>query len=120
MKKILRKLLLIVGLALATTAPLVQVACQHPPSERVNQFKTLAIVGQTAKSSIDAAAILLRDQKITVAQFDKVAKFYDKSFQPTFTLAVATANSDLSTPASAEVLGLAAQLATLIAQLTSN
>lgn len=94
--------------------------CKTSPTERTQTVTTLKIVGTSAKASIDAAASLLRDGKITVTQWQKVSSFYDTKFQPAFNLAVATAHSDLSTSASPDLIALASQLAGLVAQFTAK
>ncbi len=90
------------------------------PSARVVEAKTLASVGATAKAGIDTAAQLLAKGQITVAQYQKVAAFYDNQWQPAFKLAVAATHSDLSSLASPDLASLAVQFATLVAQLTSK
>ena len=111
------KIILIVAL---TFSPLVQTGCQNPPSERVVAVQTLAAIGMTAKASLDEAARLLARGEITVDQWSKVARFYDQTFAPAYTLAVASVKADLSSIASPDLVGLAAQLATLVAQLTAK
>lgn len=113
----MKRFLLILLLAVAT--PLASTSCSTAPSSRVTEVKTLKIVGATAKTAMDAATQLLKDDKITVAQWTKVASFYDGKFQPAFTLAVAAVGSDL-TAASPDILSLATQFASLVAELTAH
>jgi hypothetical protein len=94
--------------------------CKTSPTERTQTVTTLKIVGTSAKASIDAAASLLRDGKISVSQWQSISSVYDTKFQPAFNLAAATAHSDLSSAASPDLIALASQLATLIAQFTTK
>jgi hypothetical protein len=100
--------------------PFLQAGCSTAPSQRVQTVQTLKIVGQSAKTSVDAAAQLLKQGSITVEQWNKVAALYDTNFQPAYGLAVTAAHSDLSTVASPDLVGIAAELATLVAQLTAK
>jgi hypothetical protein len=94
--------------------------CATAPAARTEAATTLRIVGLTAKAGIDSAALLFRDGKITSAQWAAIAGFYDLKFQPAFELAVATARADLASPASPELIALAAQFAALVAELTAK
>ena len=94
--------------------------CNTPPSQRQAAATTLRIVGLTAKAGIDSAALLLRDGKLTPAQWSKVAGFYDLKFQPTYQVAVATARADLNSPADPALLALAAEFSALLAELTKK
>ncbi len=114
MKKFLT--LLLVGV-LAVSAPAFLTSCSTAPAGRVEAFKTLSVVGSTAKSGMDAATQLLKQGSITVAQWQQVATFYDTKFQPAFALAVSAANSDLSSPASTDITNLAIQFVALVAAL---
>lgn len=107
----MRKLLALLVLAVALPA---LPSCSTPPAERVAQVQTLKAVGITAKAAIDTAAILLRNGKITVPQFQAVAHVYDDQFQPAFAIAIKAVQSDLS-PASPELTQLASDLAALVA-----
>ena len=91
-----------------------------PVATRAAAASTLQTIGLSAKGAIDSAAILLREGKITRAQWEQVASFYDSRFQPAFALAIAAAQSDLSSPATPDVLSLAAQLTTLLASFTTQ
>jgi hypothetical protein len=110
---------LLLALLLAVT-PIAFTGCQQTAATQTATYKTLATVGQTAQAGIDTAAQLLKAGKITVAQYQGVAAFYDTKFQPVFRLAVVAAQSDLSSVASPDVLELAAQLALLVANLTAK
>jgi hypothetical protein len=111
---------LLLLLILAVSVPLAQTGCSTAPSSRVSEVQTLKIVGATAKTGMNAATQLLKDGKITVAQWQKVATFYDTKFQLTFALAVAAAQSDLSSVASPDLLALAAQFASLVTELSTH
>lgn len=113
MKKLLLCLCLVVAI------PAILTGCSTAPSQRVATVQTLGAIGIAAKSSLDEAARLLAQKKITVAQWSRIAAFYDTAWQPAYRLAVQTVRSDLSSVASPDLLGLAAQFASLVAQLTS-
>lgn len=108
----MKKLLLLVGLALAV--PVFQTACTTAPSARVVQVQTLKAVGESAEASVTLSAQLYRDGHITAAQARQVLDFYNLKFQPSFRVAVAAVNSDLSSIASPDVISLAQQLAALV------
>lgn len=114
----MKKLILVLALTLAL--PLAPVGCTQAPSQRSATVMTLKIVGTTAKTAMDAATDLLKRGTITVPQWQKVALFYDTRWQPAFKLAVTTAQSDLSSVASPDLIALAAELTNLVAQLTSK
>lgn len=116
----MKKLVLLLALAFATPLALVQTGCSTVPSARTTEVTTLKIVGDTAKTGMDAATQLLKQGQITVVQWQKVATFYDTQFQPVFALAVATAQSDLTSVASPDLIALGGQLATLVAQLSTK
>lgn len=100
--------------------PVLHTGCATPPDQRVQTVTTLKIVGQSAKTSMDAATQLLKQGSISVAQWSKVADVYDKNWQPTYALAVVTAHSNINSPADPELVGIAAQLAALVAEFTSK
>ncbi len=116
----MKKLFLIVALAFAVPVAVTTSGCASISSTKPAQVTTLKIIGTTAKTSVDAAAVLLREGKITVAQWQRIADVFDHKFQPAFNLAVAAVNSDLSSPASQDILTLAAQLAAVIAEVTAQ
>lgn len=99
---------------LAFAMPVGFTACSTPPAQRVVAVQSLLIVGHSAESAVQLSAQLYRDGKITPAQARAVIDFYDIKFQPAYRLAVATVQSDLSAPASPQVLDLATQLLTLV------
>ena len=92
--------------------------CSTPPSQRQTAATTLKVVGLTAKATVDSAALLLRDGKLSPEQWSRLAAFYDLKFQPAYQLAVATARADLNSAADPQLLALAAQLAALAAEAT--
>lgn len=117
----MKKLLYIIALASALIAvPVIQTGCGSNPSSRVNQVKTLKILGQTAKTGMDGATDLLKKGRITVKQWQDVADFYDFKWQPAYALAVSANRSDLSSIGSPELIALAGQLAILVEQLTTK
>lgn len=97
-------------LVLLFAAPLAPIGCSTPPSARVVQVQTLKTVGATVKASMQVAAQLLKDGKITWAQWEKLANFHDTKFQPAYLLAVSTVSADLSSAASPDLLALFGQL----------
>ncbi len=111
---------LILCLAIAVFIGFGSTSCATAPSDRVQVVQTLAAVGITAKSSVDQAARMLARGEITVVQFRKIGDFYDRTFQPAYTIAVNAVRSDLSSIAAPELIGLSAQLAALVAQLTTK
>jgi hypothetical protein len=96
-------------------------ACVSPTSStpsaatQAAEYKTLATVGAAGKAAVDTAAQLLRANKITVAQFSKVAAIYDNKFQPAFNLALTVAQTNLTQPAPADLLAILNQLTALVA-----
>lgn len=100
--------------------PILESGCGTPPDQRVRTVQTLKIVGQSAKTSMDAATQLLKQGTITVPQWQRVADVYDKQFQPIYSAAIATAHANLDSPADPQLLGIAAQLAALVAELTTH
>lgn len=100
-------------------APVAYQGCSTAPSARVVEATTLGVVGQTAKAAIDTASQLLKDGKITVAQYQTVASFYDTKFQPAYNVALTAVQSNLSSIASPDLVTLAAQVGALVAQLTN-
>lgn len=114
----MKKLALVFALALL--APVIIPGCATPPSSRVVAVQTLKALGSTAKAGMDATTQLLKTGQITVAQWQKVATFYDARWQPAFGFAVAAARSDLSAIASPDLAALATEFAALVTQLTTH
>lgn len=101
--------LLFLPAALATTG------CHTAPTARVQQVTTLKVIGATVDTAMTTAAHLLKDDRITWAQWQRIAAFHDEQFQPAFNLAVAAVQADLDSVASPDVVALAGQLSALIA-----
>lgn len=108
---------LLLVLCLVGTLPWMGTGCQTTPSERVVQVQTLLAVGQSAEGTVGLSAQLYRDGKITAVQARSVLDFYNNKFQPAYRLAVATAQSNLATLASPDMMNLASQLSALVMQL---
>jgi hypothetical protein len=114
----MKKFLLLVCLAVASLT--VFPGCPTVPAARVVEYQTLKTIGLSAKATVDGAALLLKQGAITVPQWQGIAACYDTKFQPAYALAVAAAQSDLSTAASPDLIVLAGQLASLIASYTHH
>ena len=110
--KSLKLLFLVVGLAFS---PVLFSSCGTPPSQRVVTVQTLKAVGETAEAAVKVSAGLYASHQISDVQARAVIALYDQRFQPAFRVAVATANADLSSIASPELLNIAAQLSQLVA-----
>ena len=104
---------------LLTVLPVAFVGCQNTTTTQTTKYKTLAATGLAAQGAVDTAAQLLKSGKITVAQWERVAFFYDAKFQPAFNFARGAAQSDLSTLASPDVTALLVQLTALVAELST-
>ncbi len=117
MKHLIGKSLILI-FALALTVPM-QTGCSQAPSARVQAVQTLGVLGSTAKAGIDGAALLLKNGKITVKQWQDVAAFYDQRWQPAYNLAVLVAKSDLSSVASQDLQKLANEFMDLISKLSA-
>lgn len=113
----MKTLLLILALCIT---PLATTSCNTAPNARVVQVQTLGVLGSTAKAGIDGAALLLKNGKITVAQWQNASAFYDNRWQPAFRLAFLAAKSDLSSVASPDLQALANEFMSLIAQLSTK
>lgn len=94
--------------------PIAAVGCKSAPSERVSEVRTLKGVGAAVSAGMRVSAQLLKDGKITRSQWDMIAKLHDTKIQPTFNLAVAAVQADLSRHASAELMALVGQFLALI------
>lgn len=81
---------------------------------QAQQAQTLEAVGLGAKATVDTAAILLKNGKISVIQFENIAYFYDQRFQPAFRAALILVENNQQAPASLRVVQLAAELASLL------
>jgi hypothetical protein len=96
---------------LAFPLPFVTTGCF---STQVQQAKTLETVGVTAKLTLDSAAILLRDGKISVETFQRIANIYDNKFQPLFRLALARVEGNISAPSPLELVSIASELSSIL------
>jgi hypothetical protein len=81
---------------------------------QVQQAQTLEAVGVAAKLTIDTAAILLAENKISVQKFQDIARFYDNKFQPAFRIALAHVEGNTKNPAPLQLVSLAAELSNLL------
>lgn len=99
---------------LAPVTCLLPVGCQTAPSERVQEVKTLKAVGLAVDGTMRLAAQLYHDGKISADVWRQVALVHDAQFQPAFNLAVKAVQSDLSSVASPDLVGLASQLAAIL------
>jgi polyhydroxyalkanoate synthesis regulator phasin len=105
---------------LLACAPAFTTSCTTAPSSRVVAVQTLKSVGQTAETSVAISAQLYKDGRITAGQARQVMDVYDKQFQPAFRIAVITANSNLESIASPDLMNIATQLAAMVANLQSR
>lgn len=110
----MKSLLLILALL---TAPLAFTACSTAPTERVSQVRTLQAIGETASTSMQVAAKLRVQGRISAEQWTRIADFHDTRYLPAYRLAVATVSADLSSVASPDLINLVTQLAALVAEL---
>lgn len=92
-------------------SPFVLTSCG---TTQVQQAKTLEAVGMAAKLTIDTAAILLGEGKISVQKFQAVAHFYDTKFQPAFRIALAHVEGNTKNPAPLQLVALAGELSNLL------
>ncbi len=115
----MRKLLVILCLFTAPL-PALFTSCATAPSARIVEVQTLKSVGEAAETTMTLSAKLYAAGTITPAQARIVFDFYNQKFQPAFRLAAAAAHSDLSTLASPDVLALAAQMSSLVAQFQNH
>lgn len=111
---------IIISVMLAAVLPSGFVGCSTAPTERVAQVRTLQAIGETAATSMQVAAKLRTKGLITAEQWNKVAAFHDSKFLPAYKLAIAAVSADLSTPASADLVGIVTQLAALVAELEKH
>jgi hypothetical protein len=118
MKTLRHLLVALCAFTLALTFTSATTGCSTAPSARVQAVQTLGVLGSSAKAGMDSATQLLAQGSITVAQWQKVADFYDHRWQPAYALAVTAARSDLGSIASPDVTNLAVQLLALVASLT--
>lgn len=86
---------LLFALALATALPMATTSCQSDNAQ-LYAVQTLLVTGQTAKATLDGAAIAVREGGITVQQWFVISAFYDTKFQPAYRLAVGAAHGDVT------------------------
>lgn len=103
-------------------SPLAHTGCQTTPSTQSTEARTLAALGATAKAGMDACTQLLKGGHITVAEYLKVAAYFDNRWQPAFTIAVNAAHgANLGEIlASPDLLALAAQFSALVNSYASR
>ena len=120
MKK--NRILSVASFALAAlfVSPAIFTGCGTPPGARVVQVQSLKAAGHTAESAVALSAQLFRDGKISAGQARDVLDFYNTRFQPVFRLAVQSANSNLDSVASPDLLSLASQLSSLVASFSNK
>lgn len=87
-------------------------SCQSAPTTRVQEVKTLKAVGLSVDATMRLAAQLYHDGKISADTWQRIAIVHQQ-FLPAFNLAVKAVQSDL-TPASPNLLSLAAQLSAIL------
>lgn len=112
----MKKLLLLVGLMIAV--PVFHSGCATTGRTQVVQAQTLKSVGQLAEAAVSTTALLYRDGKVTADQAREVNDFFDKTFQPSFRLALAAVKGDANAVASADVVALAGQLTAIVARIS--
>ena len=105
---------LIITLCLLLVVPVAFEGCKSAPSERVQEVKTLKIVGATIEAGMKTAAQMYKNGQITEAQWNRLADLHDNKVQPAFRLAVQTAQADLSSAASIDLLNVVTELSNLI------
>lgn len=107
----MKRLLLILALA---CSPALFTGCSSAPDQRIATYNTLKAVGETADGAVATAAHLYAIGAISADQARSVNTLYDTKFSPSFRLAVAAAQSDLSASAPADLIALSTQLASLL------
>lgn len=118
MKTQLRFLVLASCLALAVPVLTTQPGCTT--TQQQSTVPTLVAIGQLVDSTMTVAAGMYHNGQLTEAQWIKVSTFYDHDFQPAYALAKQAAQSNLSSPASPDVLSLATQFVALVASYQST
>lgn len=87
-------------------------AC-HTPSVQTQAAHSLKAVGYASKAAIDGAWELRKAGKLTEAQWQVVADFYDHKFQPAFRAAYHMARTDVNAPAPVHLVDLLTELQSL-------
>lgn len=119
-KQFPRLLVLLISLAFALPILTLPTACTTPPASRVVQVQTLKSVGETAEAAVTLSAQLYKSAVISPTQARQVLDLYDNKFQPAFRLAVSAAKANLDTLASPDLVSLAAQLTSTVAQFSKS
>ena len=107
------------ALSFAFAVPLVGPGCQTAPSERVAAVLSLKGVGAARDAAMKTAAQLLKDGRISLVQWRRIADLHDHRLQPAYRLAVAVVKADLSSAASPDVVALLNILLETIAEFTN-
>ncbi len=116
--KPIRLLVISIVLACAGTVSLTGLTgCKTAPTERVTQVRTLLAVGESASTTMQVAAKLRVQGKISERQWQDLAAFHDNRYLPAYKLAVAAVSADLSTIASPDIINLVSQLAGMLAEM---
>jgi len=106
---------LLLAFLLVAAVPTIPTGCSTAPTQRGQTVTTLKIVGASVDTSMKIAVQLYRDGKISPAVWNQVAAIHDQKFQPAYNLAVAAVQANLDSVASPDLVGLAAQLAQIVA-----
>lgn len=114
----MKKILLILCLSLAV--PAFFSGCQTAPNERVQAYTTLLAVGHTAEAAVLSSAKALNAGLITNEQAQRVRDLYDKTFQPAYRIAEEAAGSNLSLPASTDLVRIATEMTSLVADFIAQ
>lgn len=102
-------------LLLGLLAPIsLTTACHTSPNQRVNEVKTLKIVGASVDTTMKLAAKLYVDGKISQAQWATIADIHDHKFQPVFKAAVTAVQANLDSVADPALIQIAADLSALL------
>lgn len=78
------------------------------------QIQSLEAVGMAAKLTIDTAAVLLEEEKISLDKFQVIANFYDTRFQPAYREALKRVEGNKNNPAPLKLVSLASELSLLL------
>ncbi len=98
-------------LLFAVPTALTQSGCKQSQQQ---QAQTLEAVGLTAKLTMDSAAIALREGKLSVEKWEKMAYIYDTKFQPAFRVALAQVEGNTKGVAPLALVAIANELSLLL------
>lgn len=115
----MKKILLILCLALTVPAMTLSTGCTTQPSARTSTVQTLGIVGASADGSMKLLAQLRHDGKLTAAQWDEIAAIHAQ-YRTAYNLAVVAVQGDFTSIASDGLTTLVAQLAALAVKYQSQ